>query len=59
MISPCVNICEIRDNVCVGYFRTLEQIACWTEYTEQQRQQIIQTNADKVFMDTHESSKLE
>lgn len=59
MISPCVNICKIRDNVCWGCFRTLEQIALWTQYTDAERTQIIQTNADKVFMDTHESSKLE
>lgn len=59
MISPCINICEIRGDVCVGCFRTLDEIAKWTQLTDQQRQQIIQTNADKVFMDTHESSKLE
>jgi len=59
MISPCVQICEIRGDVCWGCGRTLEQIAQWTQYSDQERQQIIETNAGKVFMDTHESSKLE
>jgi predicted Fe-S protein YdhL (DUF1289 family) len=59
MISPCVNICRVQDELCVGCFRTLEQIALWTQYSDQEREQIITTNAGKVFMDTHESSKLE
>lgn len=59
MITPCVNICQVQDGLCVGCFRTLDQIATWTQYTEQEREQIITTNAGKVFMDTHESSKLE
>lgn len=39
--------------------RTLEQIAHWTQYTDLEREQIVETNAGKVFMDTHEFSKLE
>lgn len=59
MISPCVNICRVVDDLCVGCMRTLEQIALWTQYTDAEREQIITTNAGKVFTDTHESSKLE
>jgi predicted Fe-S protein YdhL (DUF1289 family) len=40
--SPCVQICQIKDNVCVGCRRTLEEIAQWSRYTDLERQQIIE-----------------
>jgi predicted Fe-S protein YdhL (DUF1289 family) len=42
MQSPCVKICTIKQDVCVGCKRTLEEIAQWTRFTDEQRQQIIE-----------------
>jgi uncharacterized protein len=45
MRSPCVKICKIDivTKVCSGCGRTLEQIANWRYYTEEQRDAIMQT----------------
>ena len=38
--SPCVNICTVKDNVCIGCGRTLEEIARWTRMSEEERKSI-------------------
>ena len=38
--SPCVNICTIKDDVCVGCGRTLEEIQYWTSMTNEERLKI-------------------
>jgi uncharacterized protein len=42
MESPCIKTCQIKDNVCIGCKRTLEEIANWLKYTDQQRSIIIE-----------------
>jgi predicted Fe-S protein YdhL (DUF1289 family) len=43
MISPCINVCKIAPDtqVCIGCFRTLQEIAEWSRLTDEQRQTII------------------
>lgn len=41
MITPCINICRLEGNFCVGCGRTMEQIANCIYYTDEVRQQII------------------
>lgn len=38
--SPCVNICTIKDDLCIGCGRTLEEIANWTAMTNDERKLI-------------------
>ena len=38
--SPCVNICTVKNNVCIGCGRTLEEIARWTRMSEEERKSI-------------------
>ena len=38
--SPCVNVCKVEDNVCIGCGRTLEEIAHWTSMSNEERKQI-------------------
>ena len=45
MITPCINICRLEGDRCVGCGRTMQQIANWIYYTDEQRQQIV----DEVF----------
>lgn len=42
MKSPCTNICHIDPvaKVCIGCFRTLSEIECWSRYLDQQREHI-------------------
>ena len=43
MITPCIQICKIDPQLqrCIGCHRTLEQIAEWSRYTDEQRKAII------------------
>jgi predicted Fe-S protein YdhL (DUF1289 family) len=40
--SPCVSLCRIdeRTGLCVGCLRTLEEIAGWTAFDDEQRRQV-------------------
>ena len=35
--SPCVHICKIESDVCVGCKRTLDEITDWYKLTDQQK----------------------
>jgi predicted Fe-S protein YdhL (DUF1289 family) len=40
--SPCINICKLDENkICIGCYRTLDEIANWTKYTDKEKQNII------------------
>jgi predicted Fe-S protein YdhL (DUF1289 family) len=44
--SPCVRNCCLDDNdICLGCFRSLDEITSWTEVNEQTRQDFL-TNAN-------------
>ena len=38
--SPCINVCKIENDVCVGCGRTLEEIAHWSEMTDADKEQV-------------------
>lgn len=38
VISPCINICKLDENqVCIGCYRTINEIANWTKYTDEEK----------------------
>ena len=39
--SPCVKICKLIDNVCVGCLRTSEEITQWAWMTHEERSAVI------------------
>lgn len=39
--SPCVGICQMKNDVCLGCGRSREQISYWRNYTEQEKLNII------------------
>jgi predicted Fe-S protein YdhL (DUF1289 family) len=42
--SPCVNVCQLGDNnVCLGCWRSLEEIGDWSYASSDERQRIIET----------------
>lgn len=44
--SPCVNVCELdTDFVCKGCGRTIEEVLKWPEYSDEQKQQVL----DRIF----------
>jgi predicted Fe-S protein YdhL (DUF1289 family) len=40
--SPCINVCRIKCDICIGCGRTLEQISSWLLYTDEQKSKIIE-----------------
>ncbi len=41
MISPCVKICKVKKDICIGCGRSLEQIKNWSKYSNFKRKKII------------------
>ena len=37
--SPCINVCKMdeRSGLCEGCFRTIDEIACWSGYTREEK----------------------
>lgn len=40
--SPCIKICVLNnENVCVGCFRTLEEIGLWSSFSDEDRSEVL------------------
>ena len=39
MNSPCTKVCKIKEGICTGCHRTLEQIGAWGSMTDKERQE--------------------
>lgn len=39
--SPCISICRYENEICVGCGRTVEEVTEWYNYTDKQKQKII------------------
>lgn len=36
--SPCIDVCELDErNICIGCWRTLDEIAAWSKLNDQQK----------------------
>jgi len=47
-ISPCISICRLNDeDICVGCYRSSEEIKNWIYLDDDQRQQIIDECLDR------------
>jgi len=42
MITPCIGVCQVRDNRCQGCGRTLEEIGQWIYYSDQEREAVME-----------------
>lgn len=40
--SPCIDVCITRDGVCIGCYRSLEEMAGWPSYTEEQKKEVLE-----------------
>ena len=47
--SPCVDVCKLKNDVCVGCGRTSYQIRNWTKFRSNKRDQIIQQLKSKNY----------
>lgn len=40
--SPCINVCRMDANgLCEGCFRTLDEIACWSIYEDDEKRSVL------------------
>lgn len=43
MVSPCVGVCALdEDDVCVGCYRTGQEITLWGSMTDEQRKDVME-----------------
>jgi len=46
--SPCINICELNnDDICSGCYRSLDEIALWSGYSDQDKHRILQNTEQR------------
>lgn len=45
--SPCIKVCKIENNTCIGCGRTLYEIQHWMKYSDNERDQIIKRVSEK------------
>ena len=58
MKSPCINVCKLNSaqNICVGCYRSIGEIASWASLTDKEKQ-IVLVNAEKRKNDYMGSSR--
>jgi len=39
--SPCLFICTLEKDVCIGCKRTKEEISKWSKYTDEEKQKVL------------------
>jgi predicted Fe-S protein YdhL (DUF1289 family) len=47
--SPCVNVCQISPDsgFCLGCLRTLDEIACWLEFSDDGKRDVLRRIAER------------
>lgn len=46
--SPCVSICALDgDDICVGCYRTMDEIMHWSQMNNDQRREVLQKIAER------------
>ena len=40
-VSPCKRICIMKDNACIGCYRTIDEIKKWTKLSDKQKIKIL------------------
>jgi len=46
--SPCINICELNnDDICSGCYRSLDEIALWSGYSDQDKLRILENTEQR------------
>lgn len=54
MISPCVSICKLEDNMCTGCGRTTDEIQEWRNGNESTQQMILRECVARLDEDSFE-----
>ena len=47
VISPCINVCKMEQGLCVGCFRTIDEIALWGSVGDEDKRLILAAVAQR------------
>lgn len=47
VISPCINVCKMEDELCTGCFRSLDEIARWATAADEDKRLILAAVAQR------------
>ncbi len=51
--SPCISVCVLDESdMCLGCFRTLEEIGCWSTLSDDEKKMIIDLSLQRQQRDT-------
>jgi predicted Fe-S protein YdhL (DUF1289 family) len=48
--SPCILVCKLENDVCIGCKRTKEEITMWTKYSDEEKQNVLSKQNKKVII---------
>ncbi len=48
VISPCIKICTLQNNFCIGCGRSTQEIAEWSKATSERKKQILERLPDRL-----------
>ena len=48
--SPCIKICKLQNDICVGCFRTIDEIKNWKTYSAKKKLQVLNNIKKEVTM---------
>lgn len=47
IVSPCINVCKMQNDVCIGCLRTLDEIARWGNAGDDEKKHILAAVAER------------
>lgn len=45
--SPCINVCRMQDHLCLGCYRTLDEIAQWSQMSDADKRHVLSKVASR------------
>ena len=48
VVSPCIKICTLQDNFCIGCGRSTQEIAEWTKASNKKKREILERLPDRL-----------
>lgn len=47
--SPCTNVCEVEDGICLGCGRTVAEITSWRQLSDAEKEAILEKIEDREY----------
>lgn len=48
IVSPCIKVCTLQDNFCIGCGRSTQEIAEWTKASDKRKREILERLPDRL-----------